>query len=168
MAYYAGIDLGTTNSAIATWDGSTLKLWKSPEQNDVTPSAIYFDRRGRYVGKRAYDLVPQDRSKSATLFKRLMGTETKLEFPVAQQSFLPEELSAQVLSSLLSDASDLLGYQPKRAVISTPALFELPQNHATMQAGKLAGLEEVVLIQEPIASAIAAGWRKRCGASIRN
>ena len=55
MAYYAGIDLGTTNSAIATWDGSTLKLWKSPEQNDVTPSAIYFDRRGRYVGKRAYD-----------------------------------------------------------------------------------------------------------------
>src|SRR3546814_19851887 len=74
MAYYAGIDLGTTNSAIATWDGSTLKLWKSPEQNDVTPSAIYFDRRGRYVGKRAYDLAPKDRTTSAPLLKRPKGT----------------------------------------------------------------------------------------------
>src|SRR3546814_15747291 len=78
MAYYAGIDLGTTNSAIATWDGSTLKLWKSPEQNDVTPSAIYFARRGRYVGTRPYDLAPQDRSQSATLFKSPMGTSTPI------------------------------------------------------------------------------------------
>src|SRR5205814_1174393 len=70
-----------------------------------------------------------------------------------------EELSAQVLEALLADARDALGFAPRTAVISTPALFELPQNHATVRAGKLAGLEEVVLIQEPIASAIAAGWR---------
>jgi molecular chaperone DnaK len=64
-----------------------------------------------------------------------------------------------VLGSLLADAEAALGYRPVAAVISTPALFELPQNHATMTAGRLAGLSEVALIQEPIASAIAAGWR---------
>src|SRR3546814_2849096 len=101
MAYYAGIDLGTTNSAIATWDGSTLKLWKSPEQNDVTPSAIYFDRRGRYVGKRAYDLAPQDRSKSATLFKRLMGTSTPINVS-GQDPLTPEWRSEEHTSELQS------------------------------------------------------------------
>ncbi|HSF38779.1 MAG TPA: Hsp70 family protein, partial [Thermoanaerobaculia bacterium] len=92
-------------------------------------------------------------------FKRLMGTSESLRFEASGRSFLPEELSAQVVSSLLADAKDSLGYTPAKAVISTPALFELPQNHATMRAGKLAGLQEVELIQEPIASAIAAGWK---------
>ena len=56
MTNYVGIDLGTTNSAIASYDGQTVRIWKSPEQNDVTPSVIYIDRRGnKYVGKRAYD-----------------------------------------------------------------------------------------------------------------
>ena len=88
-----------------------------------------------------------------------MGTAERLAFEAAGKALLPEELSAAVLASLLADARDALGFAPRAAVISTPALFELPQNHATMRAGKLAGLEEVVLIQEPIASAIAAGWR---------
>ena len=74
-------------------------------------------------------------------------------------ALLPEELSAEVIASLLADVRDAAGFVPRAAVISTPALFELPQNHATTRAGRLAGLEEVVLIQEPIASAIAAGWR---------
>jgi molecular chaperone DnaK len=161
---YIGIDLGTTNSTIASFDGEAVNVIANPFGENLTPSVVRIDQRGgTTIGRRAYRFLETDPLNTRSEFKRLMGTETKLEFPVAQQSFLPEELSAQVLSSLLSDASDLLGYQPKRAVISTPALFELPQNHATMQAGKLAGLEEVVLIQEPIASAIAAGWRKELG-----
>ena len=88
-----------------------------------------------------------------------MGTAERLRFEAAGKSLLPEELSAAVLASLLADARDALGFLPRAAVISTPALFELPQCHATARAGTRAGLEEVILIQEPIASAIAAGWR---------
>ena len=88
-----------------------------------------------------------------------MGTGERLSFEAAGAALLPEELSAAVIASLLADVRDAAGFEPRAAVISTPALFELPQNHATARAGRLAGLEEVVLIQEPIASAIAAGWR---------
>ena len=88
-----------------------------------------------------------------------MGTGERLSFEAAGAALLPEELSAAVIASLLADVRDAAGFAPRAAVISTPALFELPQNHATARAGRLAGLEEVVLIQEPIASAIAAGWR---------
>src|SRR3546814_11394635 len=101
MAYYAGIDLGTTNSAIATWDGSTLKLWKSPEQNDVPPSAIYFDRRGRYVGKRAYDLEPQDLSKSAPLLQRPLGTSTPINV-CGQDPLTPDRCSDDILNALFA------------------------------------------------------------------
>src|SRR3546814_13577259 len=96
MDYSGVIDLDTTNTAIATWDGCTLKIWKGPEQNDGTPSSIYFDRRGRYVDKRAYDLAPQDRSKSATLFKRLMGTSTPINVS-GQDPLTPEWCSAEIL-----------------------------------------------------------------------
>ena len=82
-----------------------------------------------------------------------MGTAERLRFEAAGAALLPEELSAAVIASLLADVRDVLGFVPRAAVISTPALFELPQNHATARAGRLAGLEEVVLIQEPIASA---------------
>ena len=63
MKYYIGIDLGTTNSAICSYDGQTTRIWKSPDQYDVTPSAIYIDKRGnRYYGKRAYDQAPYNPS----------------------------------------------------------------------------------------------------------
>ena len=79
---YVGIDLGTTNSAVATYDGSDVRLFKSPEQHDVTPSAIYFDRRGnRFVGARAYANAALDPDNAAILFKRLMGTGTKINLP---------------------------------------------------------------------------------------
>jgi molecular chaperone DnaK len=80
MKNFVGIDLGTTNSAICSYDGSETRIWKSPEQNDVTPSAIYIDRRGnKYVGKRAYDSAPHSPDNSAMLFKRLMGTSTPVQ-----------------------------------------------------------------------------------------
>ena len=151
MAYYAGIDLGTTNSAIATWDGSTLKLWKSPEQNDVTPSAIYFDRRGRYIGKRAYDLVPQDRSKSATLFKRLMGTSTPINIS-GQDSVTPEWCSAELLKTLFAYLPEEVRSQVEGTVITVPAAFNQMQKDATLQAAEMAGIGAVTLMQEPVAA----------------
>lgn len=161
---YVGIDLGTTNSTIASFDGETVGVIANAFGENLTPSVIRIDQRGGVtVGRRACRFLDSDPLNTSNEFKRLMGTEVQLEFPAAQKSFLPEELSAQVLTALLADARDLLGFRPRAAVISTPALFELPQNHATMRAGKLAGLEEVVLIQEPIASAIAAGWRETSG-----
>lgn len=151
MAYYAGIDLGTTNSAIATWDGATLKLWKSPEQNDVTPSAIYFDRRGRYVGKRAYDLVPQDRSKSATLFKRLMGTTTPVNIS-GQDPVTPEWCSAEILKTLFGYLPEEVRAQVQGTVITVPAAFNQMQKDATLQAAEMAGIGAVTLMQEPVAA----------------
>lgn len=151
MAYYAGIDLGTTNSAIATWDGSTLKLWKSPEQNDVTPSAIYFDRRGRYVGKRAYDLVPQDRNKSATLFKRLLGTSTPINIS-GQEPVTPEWCSAEILKTLFAYLPEEVRSEVQGTVITVPAAFNQMQKDATLQAAELAGIGSVTLMQEPVAA----------------
>ena len=80
MDNFVGIDLGTTNSVICSYNGSETRIWKSPEQNDVTPSAIYFDRRGnKYVGQRAYDAAPRSPDNCATLFKRFMGTSTPIQ-----------------------------------------------------------------------------------------
>ena len=87
MANYIGIDLGTTNSAICTYNGSQTRIWKSPEQNDVTPSAIYIDRRGnKYVGQRAYNVAPRSPDNCATLFKRFMEQVHPLSY---LQSILP-------------------------------------------------------------------------------
>src|SRR3546814_6495763 len=124
MSFDAVIDLGTTNRRTATWDGSTLKLWKSPEQNDVTPSAIYFDRRGRYVGKRAYDLAPQDRSKSATLFKRLMGTSTPINVS-GQDPLTPEWCSAEILKALFAYLPEEVRSQVQRSEEHTSELQSL-------------------------------------------
>ena len=75
MKTYVGIDLGTTNSSISSFDGDNVRIWKSPEQNDVTPSVIYIGRRGnKYVGQRAYDSAPHSPDNAASLFKRMMGT----------------------------------------------------------------------------------------------
>jgi molecular chaperone DnaK len=88
-----------------------------------------------------------------------MGTAQAVRFPASRGSEKrPEELSAEVLRSLRKDIEDQLGFVPARAVISVPALFELPQSSATSEAARLAGFERVELLQEPIASALAAGW----------
>jgi molecular chaperone DnaK len=156
---FIGIDLGTTNSAIAAFDGERVTLLPNALGENLTPSVVRLDRGGaRTVGRKARRGLELDPANTRAEWKRLMGTAERLSFEAAQAALLPEELSAAVLAALLADARDGLGWAPRTAVISTPALFELPQNHATVRAGKLAGLDEVVLIQEPIASAIAAGW----------
>ena len=80
MAYYVGTDLGTTNSAICSHDGANIRLYKSPNQEDLTPSAIFIDRRGnKYVGRLVYDNAPRTPDSAAILFKRIMGTSTSVK-----------------------------------------------------------------------------------------
>ena len=158
---FIGIDLGTSNSTLAVFDGERVDVVANGLGENLTPSVIRLDGHGVLsVGRKAARFLETDPGNTCAEFKRLMGTAEARRFETAGKSLLPEELSGKVLASLLADARDSLGFAPRAAVISTPALFELPQNHATVAAGKLAGLDEVVLIQEPIASAIAAGWRE--------
>ena len=154
MKYFVGIDLGTTNSAICTYDGSDTRIWKSPEQNDVTPSAIYIDRRGnKYVGKRAYDSAPHSPDNSATLFKRLMGTNTPVKLSAVDITKTPEECSAEVLKVLFSYLPEEIRNAPDTGtVITVPAAFNQMQKDATMQAASMAGLGKVALMQEPVAA----------------
>lgn len=154
MKNYVGIDLGTTNSAICSYDGDETRIWKSPEQNDVTPSVIYIDRRGnKYVGKRAYDTAPHSPDNAATLFKRSMGTSTPINLSAVDITMSPEECSSEILRVLF-------GYLPEElqndadvgTVITVPAAFNQMQKNATMQAAELAGIGRVALMQEPVAA----------------
>ena len=157
---YVGIDLGTTNSAAAVFDGEKVSVIRNAQGGTVTPSVVRLDKQGRVtVGTRARRFIEQDAANTATEFKRLMGTGKAIEFPAAGTSRKPEELSAEILKALRQDITDQLGAQIERAVISVPALFELPQSAATSEAARLAGFARVELLQEPIASALAAGWR---------
>ena len=156
MNSYVGIDLGTTNSAICSYDGEVTRIWKSPEQNDVTPSAIYIDQRGnRYFGKRAYDSAPRSPNNAATLFKRLMGTSTPIDLPAANTSMSPEECSSEILRVLFGYLPEELRNDPDvGTVITVPAAFNQMQKDATMLAADRAGIGRVALMQEPVAAAM--------------
>ena len=154
MKHFIGIDLGTTNSAICSYDGLTTRIWKSPEQYDVTPSAIYIDRRGnKLVGMRAYNNAPRYYNNTAMLFKRYMGTNTPISFPDLNITKTPEECSAEILKTMF-------GYLPEEirndldtgTVITVPAAFNQMQKTATMQAAEMAGIGKVALMQEPVAA----------------
>ncbi|HTJ43349.1 MAG TPA: Hsp70 family protein, partial [Kofleriaceae bacterium] len=157
---WAGFDLGTSNSAAAVFDGDVVTVVRNAQGGAVTPSVVRIDKQQRVtVGSRARRMLEQDPANTATEFKRLMGTGKAIEFPAAGVSRKPEELSAEILRALRQDVNDQLGVEIVRAVVSVPALFELPQSAATSEAARLAGFERVELLQEPIASALAAGWR---------
>ncbi|HEY0482494.1 MAG TPA: Hsp70 family protein [Kofleriaceae bacterium] len=157
---YVGIDLGTTNSAAAVFDGDRVSVVRNAQGATVTPSVVRIDKQGRVtVGTRARRFLEQDPTNTAAEFKRLMGTGKPIEFPAGPTTRTPEQLSAEVLKALRQDIADQLGAPIERAVISVPALFELPQSAATSEAARLAGFARVELLQEPIASALAAGWR---------
>lgn len=154
MKNYVGIDLGTTNSAICLYDEENVQVLKSPEQNDVTPSAILIDRRGnKYIGKRAYDAAPGSPDNAALLFKRFMGSDTKFTFKASGEAKTPEECSAEILRVLF-------GYLPEEVrlnesvgvVITIPAAFNQMQKNATVQAAQMAGIGRVALMQEPVAA----------------
>lgn len=151
---YVGIDLGTTNSAICSYDGESVRLYKSPEQHDVTPSAIFIDKRGsKYVGSRAYNNAARNPENAAVLFKRLMGTSTPVKLPAVNLTMSPEDCSAEVLRALF-------GYLPEEirsdadtgTVITVPAAFNQMQKDSTMAAAEAAGIGRVALMQEPVAA----------------
>ena len=151
---YVGIDLGTTNSAICSYDGESVRLYKSPDQNDVTPSAIFIDRRGnKYLGKRAYDNAAKNPNNAATKFKRMMGTSTPVKLAAVDITMTPEECSAEILKLCF-------GYLPEEirnsgetgTVITVPAAFNQMQKDATLAAAETAGLGSVALMQEPVAA----------------
>ncbi len=151
---YIGIDLGTTNSAICSYDGETVRLYKSPDQNDVTPSAIFIDRRGnKYLGKRAYDSAAKNPDNAATKFKRMMGTSTPVKLSAVSVTMTPEECSAEILKLCY-------GYLPEEirnsgstgTVITVPAAFNQMQKDATLAAAEMAGFGNVALMQEPVAA----------------
>ena len=154
MRYYIGIDLGTTNSAICSYDGTSVRVWKSPEQNDVTPSAIYVDKRGnRYYGSKAYNQAPYNPKNSATLFKRFMGTSTRIDIEAAHLSLSPEECSAEILKVLYGYLPEEIRNDPEAAVVITvPAAFNQMKKDATLQAAQMAGINNVALMQEPVAA----------------
>jgi molecular chaperone DnaK len=159
---YVGIDLGTTNSTVAVFDGTHITVILNKQGSVLTPSVVRIDGRGNVlVGSRARRFLESDTSNTRSEFKRLMGTRHQLEFPASGAVRRPEELSAEVLRSLRADVADQLGVTPERAVISVPALYELHQTAAVAEAARLAGFERVELIQEPVASAIAAGWTQQ-------
>ena len=154
---YIGIDLGTTNSAICSYDGETVRLYKSPDQYDVTPSAIFIDRRGnKYLGKRAYDSAAKNPDNAATKFKRMMGTSTPVKMAAVNIVMTPEECSSEILKLCF-------GYLPEEirnsgetgTVITVPAAFNQMQKDATLAAAEMAGLGSVALMQEPVAAVMA-------------
>ena len=154
MKNYVGIDLGTTNSAICSYDGEQTRIWKSPEQNDVTPSAIYIGRRrNKYVGKRAYDSAARSPDNAATLFKRLMGTSTPIRLPAVEITMTPEECSGEMLRALFGYLPEEVRNNPDTGtVITVPAAFNQMQKNATMEAAEMAGIGRVALMQEPVAA----------------
>src|ERR1700730_971532 len=159
---YVGIDLGTSNSAAAVFDGEDLTIVRNGQGSVLTPSVVRIDGRGNVlVGARARRFLETDPANTRSEFKRLMGTTHRLEFPASGVVRRPEELAAEVLKSLRQDVADQLGVAPQRAVIAVPALFELHQTAAVAEAARLAGFERIELIQEPVPSAIAAGWTQR-------
>ena len=153
---YLGIDLGTSNSAIAGYQSGKVRLFKSAEGTDVLPSAIMIDRRGNMlIGKRAYDQAAYAPDNVAQGFKRLMGTSSTMSFAATDRMMTPEDASSEILRALIAQAKmDAGDFAIEGAVVTIPAAFNQMQTEATMRAAKAAGLQKVALLQEPIAAAM--------------
>ncbi|WP_407560310.1 Hsp70 family protein [Streptomyces sp. 184] len=155
-----GIDLGTTNSAIAVAVDGGVRVVKNNEGWDYSPSAVWIPKADVvHVGRRAKERIEADPVNAHAEFKLEMGVAgTSRRFERAGLSLTPEQLSAEVLKSLRQDAAAETGHAPDAAVITVPASFALNQNTATSEAAALAGLSEhCPLVQEPTAAAIAYG-----------
>jgi len=158
-----GIDLGTTNSAVAVLAGTSTEIIKNNVDSDITPSAIYINRGGNlWVGQSARSKVADERAEDDVFleFKRRMGTGFEYVFRASGRRMRPEELSAEVLKSLRADVAQKRGEDIVEAVITVPAAFELHQCDATKRAAELAGFRNTLLLQEPVAAALAYGYQR--------
>ncbi len=153
-----GIDLGTTNSclAIPNDDHGFEIIENQADRMSVTPSAVLINGKGRMlIGQRAYN--SQKVEDLAIQFKRQMGLDKTIHFASAGIDKMPEELSSEILKQLRADGENRLNRPIKNVVITVPAAFKTLQSEATNKAGKLAGFENIILLQEPIAAAVAYG-----------
>lgn len=155
-----GIDLGTTNSSIATFTSEGVHIFKNGESMDVTPSAVYIKNNRTYVGSKALGKIEMDPLNGAKSFKREMGLTTKRNFDFDSVTKTPVELSALVLKSLADDVLRLNGEIVQDVIITVPAAFGTLQCDSTYEAAKLANFRNVFLLQEPIAAAISYGLNK--------
>ena len=159
MGKIIGIDLGTTNSCVAVMEGGEPVVIPNPEGNRTTPSVVAFSKNGeRLVGQIAKRQAVTNPDKTVISIKRKMGTAEKVN--IDGEEFTPQEISAMILQKLKADAESYLGQKVTQAVITVPAYFSDSQRQATKDAGKIAGLEVLRIINEPTAAALAYGVDK--------
>ncbi len=189
MAKIVGIDLGTTNSCVAVMEGGQPTVIANAEGQRTTPSVVAYAKSGdrlvgqiakrqavmntqntfysakRFIGRK-HDEIQRESTEVAYQVERDSSGNVKLNCPQANKSFAPEEISAQVLRKLADDASKYLGETVTQAVVTVPAYFNDSQRQATKDAGKIAGLEVLRIINEPTAAALAYGLDKKSNETI--
>ena len=159
MSKIIGIDLGTTNSCVAVMEGGEPVVIPNAEGNRTTPSVIAFTKNGeRLVGQVAKRQAVTNHEKTIASIKRDMGTDRRVK--IDDNAYTPQEISAMVLQKLKTDAENYLGQKVSQAVITVPAYFSDAQRQATKDAGRIAGLEVLRIINEPTAAALAYGLDK--------
>ena len=159
MAKIIGIDLGTTNSCVAVYEGGEPTVIPNAEGNRTTPSVVAFSKNGEImVGTVAKRQAITNPDRTVISIKREMGTDYKVN--VDGKSYTPQAISAMILQKLKSDAESYLGTTVTQAVITVPAYFSDAQRQATKDAGKIAGLDVLRIINEPTAAALAYGLDK--------
>ena len=159
MGKIIGIDLGTTNSCVAVMEGGEAVVIPNAEGNRTTPSVVAFSKNGeRLVGQIAKRQAVTNPENTVISIKRHMGSDKKVN--IEGDQFTPQEISAMILQKLKSDAENYLGTQVTQAVITVPAYFSDSQRQATKDAGKIAGLEVLRIINEPTAASLAYGMDK--------
>jgi len=159
MAKIIGIDLGTTNSCVAVYEGGEPTVIPNPEGARTTPSVVAFSKTGeRLVGQVAKRQAITNPDRTVASIKRYMGSDHRAT--IDDKKYTPQEISAMVLQKLKADAEAYLGGPVNQAVITVPAYFTDAQRQATKDAGKIAGLEVLRIINEPTAAALAYGVDK--------
>ena len=160
MAKVIGIDLGTTNSVVSVMEGGEPVVITNPEGSRITPSVVGFTKDGqRLVGRLAKNQAVSNPDRTISSIKRHMG-EGNYHVTIDGKNYTPPEISAMILQKLKSDAEAYLGETVSQAVITVPAYFNDSQRQATKDAGKIAGLEVLRIINEPTAAALAYGLDK--------
>lgn len=159
MGKIIGIDLGTTNSCVAVMEGGEATVIANKEGSRTTPSVVGFAKDGeRLVGQVAKRQAIANAKRTVSSIKRHMGSDYKVE--IDDKKYSPQEISAMILTKLKEDAESFLGQKVTQAVITVPAYFSDSQRQATKDAGKIAGLEVLRIINEPTAAALAYGLDK--------
>ncbi|MBB6636206.1 molecular chaperone DnaK [Cohnella thailandensis] len=160
MSKVIGIDLGTTNSCVAVMEGGEAVVIPNPEGNRTTPSVVGFKKDGeRTIGETAKRQAITNPDRTIISIKRHMGTNHKET--IDGKDYTPQEISAMILQKLKSDAEAYLGQPVTQAVITVPAYFNDSQRQATKDAGSIAGLEVLRIVNEPTAAALAYGLEKQ-------